>query len=127
MLNDMNKQTKVSDLQEGPIRHPVLPDGMVERIKAFKDALGDVDTVSIEKTIDGFKRDANPEDQLLIWERVASTFETYLAHNPTNDPAIRKEVFAVIMGASMGMHDWSAVKHLSQAQINHIVLNYAGV
>jgi hypothetical protein len=100
---------------------------MVERIRAFKDALGDVETAYLEKTIDSFKRDLNPENELLIWERIASTFETYLAHNPTNDPSIRKEVFSVIMGASIGMWDWSAIKHITQTQINHIVLNYMGI
>jgi hypothetical protein len=120
----MNHQAKVSN---GPIRHPVLPNGMVERITTFKEALGDVDTVSLEKTIDAFKSDMNPENELVIWERIASTFKTYLAHNPTSDPFIRKEVFTVIMGTSMGMREWSTVKRLSRDQINHIVLNYTGV
>jgi hypothetical protein len=120
----MNKQAKV---MEGPIRHAVLLDCMVERIRAYKDTLGDVEPASLEKTIDGFKRDLNPGKELAIWERIASTFETYLAHNPTNDPLIRKEVFKVIMGASMGMRDWSHIEHLSQDQINHIVLNYRGL
>ena len=120
----MNSQPTSSN---GPIRLPVLLDGMVKRIVIFKETLGDVDTVSLEKTIDAFKRDINPETELAIWERIASTFKTYLAHNPTNDPLNRKEVFTVIMGASMGMREWGTVKHLSRDQIKHIVLNYTGV
>ena len=123
----MNKTIKLSDIQDGPIRHATLPDGMIERIVAFKDALGDVDTVSVEKTIENFQRDLNPEKELVIWERIASTFQTYLAHNPTNDPVIRKEVFSVLVGASMGMQDWNNIKHLSQDQIKHLVINYTGV
>lgn len=123
----MKRQVKISDLQEGPIRHSVLPEAMVGRIKAFKDILGEVDNTTFEKTVDNFKRDLNPEKELEIWERIASTFQMYLAHNPTNDPEIRKEVFAVVVGASMGMEDWSNIKRLSQEQIKHLVLNYTGI
>ena len=70
----MKKELRISELKAGPIRHPSLPDSFVERVKAFKAALGVVEGVSLEHTSDNFKRDANPESELLIWERIASTF-----------------------------------------------------
>jgi len=96
----------------------------IERIKAFKQILGNVDGASLEKTIDNFKRDAHPESELVIWERIASTFQTFLAHNPTTDPAVRKEILAVLIGASMGAEDHSNIKHLSDDQIKHLIANY---
>ena len=101
----MKEQLRLSDIQFGPIRHPVLPGDFIERIKAFKKILGDVDSVPIEQTIDNFKRDADPESELVIWERIASTFQLYLSHKPTTDSAIRKGIFAVLLGASMGIND----------------------
>jgi len=65
----MNKEVKLSNLHEGPIVHPELPDIFVERIKAIKEILGDVDRAPLADTIDAFKRDAHPENELLIWER----------------------------------------------------------
>jgi hypothetical protein len=67
--------------------------------------LGDIDSVPIEQTIDNFKRDADPESELVIWERIASTFQLYLSHNPTTDLAIRKGIFAVLLRASMGTEE----------------------
>jgi hypothetical protein len=99
----MKEQLRLSDIQFGPIRHPVLPDDFIERIKAFKKILGDIDSVSIEQTIDNFKRDADPQSELIIWERIASTFQMYLSHNPTTDSAIRKRILAVLLSASMGI------------------------
>src|ERR1700692_971332 len=110
----MAKSVKRSSSQDGPIRHPILPDNFIGRIKRFKEILGDVDASSIEATVDNFKRDAHPENELAIWERIASTFQTFLSHNPTSDPAIRKDIFAVLVGVSMGTEDFANIKHLSE-------------
>ena len=123
----MEKQVGLSHLRPGPIRHPVLPDDFIERIKAFKETLGDVDGVSLEQTIDNFKRDTHPETELVIWERIASTFQMFLSHDPTTDPAIRKDILAVLIGASMGTEDHPNIKHLSNDQIKHLVANYRGL
>jgi hypothetical protein len=101
----MKQQIRLSDMQFGPIRHPVLPGDFIERIKAFKKILGDIDSTPIEQTIDDFKRDADPENELVIWERIASTFQLYLSHKPTTDLAIRKGIFAVLLSASMGTEE----------------------
>jgi|SRR5712691_1884591 len=115
------------DLHKGPIRHPVLPDSFVDRIKAFKAILSDVDPTSLETAIDNFQRDTHPEQELAIWERIANTFQLFLSHNRISDPAIRKEVFAVLIGASMGSEDWSNIKKLNSDQINYLVANYRGL
>lgn len=123
----MEKQVPLSELHPGPILHPTLPDSVIERIKAFKEILGDVDETSLEKTIDNFKRDTHPENEVVIWERIASTFQMFLSHNPTTDLAIKKDIFTVLVGASMGTDDYKNIKHLNDSQIKHLVLNYRGL
>jgi hypothetical protein len=78
----MKEQLRLSDIQFGPIRHPVLPGDFIERIKAFKKILGDIDSVSIEQTIDNFKRDADPQSELIIWERIAAPFKCTFRTTP---------------------------------------------
>jgi hypothetical protein len=116
-----------SELHKGPIRRPVLPDSFVDRIKAFKAILSDVDPTPLETAIDNFKRDTHPEEEIAIWERIANTYQLFLSHNPISDPAIRQEVFAVLIGASMGSKDWSNIKKLNSDQISHLVANYRGL
>jgi hypothetical protein len=123
----MKKSVPVSDLHAVLIQHRVLPDGFIDRVKALKARLGDVDSVPLEKAIDNFKRDAHPEHELRIWEHIANTFQLFLSHNPTDDPEIRKDICRVLVGASMGMEDWSNIKHLKTEQINHLVLSYRGM
>jgi hypothetical protein len=123
----MTKNIEVSDIEVGPIVHPVLSDSFIERIKMFKTILGDVDDISLERSIDAFKRDSNPEKELAIWERIASTFQTFLSHNPTSDPAVRKDIFAVLFLASTGVEEYPNINHLSEQQIEHLVHNYRGL
>jgi hypothetical protein len=123
----MKKSVQLSDLHAGSIQHRALPVGFIDRVKALKARLGDVDSVPLEKAIENFKRDAYPEHELEIWERIANTFQLFLSHNPTDDPEIRKDIYKVLVCASMGMEDWSNIKHLSTEQINHLVLNYRGL
>ncbi len=98
----------------------------MDRIKAFKAILREVDPTSLETAIDNFKRDTRPEEEIAIWERIANIYQQFLSHNPISDPAIRKEVFAVLIGASMGSEDWSNIKKLNSDQINDLVVNYCG-
>jgi hypothetical protein len=120
----MKTPLQPSELHKGPIRHPVLPDSLVDRIKAFKAILREVDPTPLETAIDNFKRDTRPEEEIAIWERIASTYQQFLSHNAVSDPAIRKEIFAVLIGASMGSEDWSNIKKLNGDQINYLVANY---
>lgn len=54
------------------MRHSVLPAALVDRIRAYKQILGDADSTSLHRAIDNFKRDANPEREVEIWEHIAS-------------------------------------------------------
>ena len=75
----MEKKIKVSDIQPSPVRHPVLPAALVDRIRAYKQILGDADLTSLDRAIDNFKHDANPERELEIWERIASIYQAFVA------------------------------------------------
>ena len=123
----MKDPLQPSQLYKGPIRHLVLSDEFIDRVKRFKRTLADVDGTSLEETIDNFKRDTHPGEELAIWERIANTYQLFLSRNPTTDLAIKKEIFAVLLGASMGADDWSNIKKLNSDQINHLVLNYRGL
>jgi hypothetical protein len=127
LAGPMKTPLQPSELHKGPIRRPVLPESYVDRIKAFKAILSDVDPTPLETAIDNFKRDANPEEELAIWERIANTYQLFLSHNAVSDPAISKEVFAVLIGASMGSEDWSNINKLNSEQINYLVANYRGL
>ena len=64
------------DLLPGPIRRETLPIVMANRIRLFREALVEVLPLSWLETLDGFRRDLNPENEVVIWEFVASIYLT---------------------------------------------------
>ncbi len=120
-----DERIPISQLRPGPIRHPQLDPDLIERIRAFKQVLAEVDTSSFDRTIDNFKRDQHPAREVAIFERIAASYQLYISHNPTDDLATKKDIFHVLAGASMGVEDFAdRVRHLSKDQINHLILNF---
>jgi hypothetical protein len=109
------------------MRHRVLPDDLVQRIKAFKEILSEVDNATLDAVVDDFRRDKHPEQEIAVWERIAHTYALFLSHNPTDDLTIKHDIYSVILMASLGVEDWSQIRRLTRGQIRHLVLNYKGL
>jgi hypothetical protein len=127
-MRDRGKRNRIelSNVHKGPIRHAVLSDDLLRRIKAFKEIFSDVDNTTLDEAVDDFKRDAHPEHEIAVWERIASTYAMFLSHNPTDDLATKHEIYSVLVSASLGMEDWTEIRYLTPDQIRHLVLNYQG-
>lgn len=119
------KIVKTSDMQEGPIRHQTLPDSFIQRVKDFKQVLAEVENSSIEMTLEDFQRDLNPENELKIWEKIASAYQWSVIANAGLTQAGKKDVFDVLLGLSMGSKDFSNIKILSKEKIDAIVNYYS--
>ena len=119
------KKVKISDLKQGSIKHPNLPNEMIERIKAFKGILAEVEPSSLEETIDGFQRDLTPEKEVKIWELIAGVYRGYITEKSLTDLAVKKEVFSVILQVSTGAkeNELQNIKLLNKEQIENIVYN----
>ena len=117
---------KLNQLQKGPLQRPALPEDLLQRIQAFKEILAEVDNMTLDEVIDDFKRDLHPEKEVAVWD-IADIYQLYLLHNPADDPAVKHDVFSVLLMTSLGVKDWSGIQHLDQDQIRHLVLNYQGL
>lgn len=105
LLTSARKETvDLRKIKVAPIRHQRLSIELISRIRLVRAALLDVYPLSMEAWVDGFRRDTNPDQEVAIWERVAST---YLEHAYSCDPSARKtiydQVFSIIaMGIEPG-------------------------
>ncbi len=116
------KKIDISKIKEGPIRHATLPDELIKRIKAFKEILADVETISLEETINNFKQDKHPEREVNIWEHITKVYQLYILEKKIIDLPTKKEVFSVVLRTSMGvtLEDISDTKLLSKEQVKNI-------
>jgi hypothetical protein len=96
------KTVKLSELTPSAIRHEVLPVGSIVRVQRFKEILKEVETSSLEETVSNFQRDAHPERELLVWEKIAEQYELSVQEHPEWGFPEKKELFRMLLGASMG-------------------------
>lgn len=84
----------ISNLKRNDIQHKELSEELIERIKAYKEILADVEPSSLEQALDDFKRDRNPENEVRVWEKIALTYKHYCEVHPKNSSNDRKRAYA---------------------------------
>lgn len=78
-------------LRPGPIRHKTLSPDLVKRITRLQSILSEAyDNAPLEKWLEDFQRDANPENEVIIWERIEKAFSATI--NNTDTLEKKKEV-----------------------------------
>lgn len=105
------KRVKLSSLKMGPIHHTSLSSTLLVRIKNIQRILKDVLSISLKETIENFQRDANPGEEVVIWERIVAT---YLDATQEKDLPIekRREIFSILLGLSMEPLHEDTIKRL---------------
>jgi hypothetical protein len=96
-------------MEPGPIRHASLTEEQISRAQRVQKIFSEVDPSPIEKWIEDFKRDANPDRELAIWEGMATAYETFTASKSLTLEG-KKEVFRVVLLRS-GESDDEVLKH----------------
>ncbi|WP_257169424.1 toll/interleukin-1 receptor domain-containing protein [Bradyrhizobium sp. SRS-191] len=94
-------------LKPSPFRHLRLSSELLSRVRLIRAALLEVHPLSMEAWIDGFRRDTNPDREIAIWERIASTYlECAYLRAPAERQKIFEEVFGSIgLGIEQGVSD----------------------
>ena len=106
----------VADLKPNEIQHEQLSEEQLRRIKTLHETFAEVDKSSLEKWIDNFKRDANPDSEIAIWERVANAYRNYCSQRELTLEA-KDDVFQALVLRSM-TSDERAVKTLKLKELS---------
>ena len=104
------QMVNVADLKPNKIQHEQLSEEQLRRIKKLHETFAEVDSSSLEKWIDNFKRDADPDSEIAIWERVADAYTNYCSKRQLTLEA-KGDVFQALVLRSM-TSDEEAVKTL---------------
>ena len=113
-----------TQLQPGPIRHGELSAELVKRVELFLPIFQDVDPSSKEKWLEDFRRDLNPENEIVIWEAIASALNQFVA-NEKPDLALKQEAFGLLLARSASETDAAIaskpLKHMTLAQAHALL------
>ncbi len=99
-----------ADLKPNEIQRDQLSEEQLRRIKQLRETFAEVDRSSWEKWIDNFKRDADPDSEIAIWERIAVAYTNYCSQRQLTLEAT-SDVFRTLVLRSI-TSDEEAVKTL---------------
>lgn len=118
---------ELKDLQEGPYRHRELSPALLERIRATTDVFHPIDGLSYEQAVDLYKRDLNPEENVVLWEEMARVYTTFCKGRCTT-AAERMDVYQALLLRSMFDEQdairKAAPKVLTAAEVTSVVKSY---
>ncbi|MDF2629825.1 MAG: hypothetical protein K0R39_3656 [Symbiobacteriaceae bacterium] len=114
---------RIQDIKKPPIRHKTLNADMLVRIKIVQRVLFELYPVSLEETINNFRRDLRPWRELHVWERIVAAFLDITANQ--NLPLEHKrEIFDALLLASMKSltaEDFARWQHVTPGLISSAV------
>src|SRR5512145_179227 len=94
------RSAKLASLKPGQLSCQELSPRQMERIHKLRDALAEVERSPIEKWVDNFKRDADPDRELAVWEKIADGYTRYCSKRPLSIGA-KEDVFQLLLLRSM--------------------------
>lgn len=103
-------------LQPGPIQRNKLSDEQMARIREIRSTFAEVDSSTMEKWVDDFKRDANPDRELEVWERMSKAYKSYCTGR-TLSLIAKKDVFGVVLLRSSASEQ-DVLKHVQLKELS---------
>ena len=91
----MKKRVKVDDVRFIRYRN-LLPEDLVERIKRLHPIIREVFPCSLDRWVDSFHYDINPDMEIEIWERMVEKFQSRLKMQGAKSKEEKKRIFGEI-------------------------------
>jgi hypothetical protein len=96
MASDNQMTMNPNKVKYNNYSHKELPASLLPRIKATTDVFEIVDGISYKKAIDLYKRDLDPESNLLIWEEMANVYKDF-CKSRCNSHSERMDVYRALL------------------------------
>jgi hypothetical protein len=78
-----------------------LTEDQIGRIKAYKKILKEVETAPLEKSIEDFRRDGDPESEIRVWEKIARNFKAEEKYRKNASPGELRLLLSVLLQCSI--------------------------
>ena len=114
--HSQTEMVNAAELKPNEIQHEQLSEEQLRRIKKLHETFAEVDRSSLEKWVDNFKRDAIPDSEIAIWERVGNAYRNYCSQRQLTLEA-KGDVFQALVLRSM-TSDEEAVKPLKLKELS---------
>ena len=116
-----------NQVQLSPRRHAELPASLLKRIRATTDVFEKIDGISYEQAVDLYKRDVNPEENLVLFEEMVRAY-TLFCKSRCKSATEQKDVYRALL-LRTGFDNAEAIRRtnpavLTNAEVGSVVKLY---
>lgn len=115
-------------LHQGEVKHPEFEEGIRDYIRQIQAAFAEHRPLSFEEWEDGFRRDANPEQEIALWSHAADVYTAFATNEQSADR--RQDTYRCIVTCmTTGPDDvWHVLRPqvLSRAEAEQVVNRFFG-
>ena len=109
-----------NEISMGPPIHEELPPALLKRIKATTATFEAIDGIGYEQAVDLYKRDVDPESNLIVFEAMALAYKSFCAKRCMSKQE-QGDVYRALLLRSM----FSEKEALSQLKLDALSLDEA--
>jgi hypothetical protein len=95
----------VNKLERGPVLRESLTKEQMARLEQIHQTFAEVDGFTLDKRLDDFKRDHDPDRELAVWERMTRAYQRFVASRNDLSLEAKKEVYRVVLLRSMATEE----------------------
>lgn len=125
---EKNESVSSTDLALGEVVNDTLNADQIFKIKEIHNTFVEIDSFSLEKTINDFKRDRNPDNEIAVWLSMAKAYKKFTSNRQNLSLNKKKEVYRLILMRSMENEtiakEKSELKLLSDKEVREIFAYY---
>lgn len=119
----------IEDLKLHDIVHDSLTATQLDEIERIHKTFSEVNSSSLEETIDNFKRDQNPDREIAIWLKMADAYEHFVLSKGVGiDHNKKDEAYQLILLRSMmtaeEVVDKIDLQYLTDDEVREILHSY---
>ena len=115
VMANQNETVDPNEIQLSPIIHESLPEPLLKRIKSVTDVFESVDGISYEQSVNLYRRDLNPEANLVIYEEMAKAYSQFCENRCASENE-KLEAYRAVLLRSM----FSSEDTLTQLEFNSL-------
>ncbi len=98
----------VEGLRPGPLQHESLTAEQMERVRRIHQALRETDDSTLEKWVNDFRHDLDPDSEIHVWETIAAAHIAYCAGKELTQAAKKEALGVLILRSTMSEQQFLA-------------------
>lgn len=124
----VDTEMAIKDLKFNGVVHDSLTTKQIKEIERIQSVFSEVNSSSLDETINNFKRDKNPDSEIAIWLKMADAYERFTLNKHVEEHDKKEEAYQIVLLRSAmtekDVMDKVDITYLTKDEVKEILSYY---